>query len=241
MVSFADYYFVCGSDDRFRTRPIVRARELAARFGRPTLVDLRAGAATNPTAFVPVRSQAGSWVALPVYFTVEPGDTLADLLAREGDRGYYDVEADETYTLRELLALANVPPTQPAGSTTEALLPLEGLRLNVTDLRVVRATVTDLLDERGVQRWDREHVGSIAGAANLPATDLQGVGTTSTLGKALADRSVGEVAAEDQEQFIERVLANIAPRQRVAMERQARDVWLRASRIARLGREWVRG
>ena len=233
VVSFAGFYFMC--------RPDYRQKEMGAIYGayRPMMVDVRAQA-ENLTAArsVSVRVASGEWAALPAYFTVQPGETVSTFLAREGDRPYYDTSADETYTLNELFTLAAVRPEAVLHSEQDALVPLEGLKLRIADLRVVSDSLSSLLDEDGVNNLQKNYLGAPDATPELPAASLRGLSPASRLGKRLAKVSIADVAAQPLEDFVKDALAGAPAREMTALESQARELWNRASRVVRLGKIW---
>jgi hypothetical protein len=242
VVSFAEYYYLCvDREPRLGGREAI-AREMVRRLGQATLVDLQAGLTdVAPKATVPVRRADGSWVSLPAYFSVEPGETAADFLAREGDREYYDPETDRSFTLREIYALGELDPHTTLEEMDEVLTPLEGIRLRIEDLRVVRAGLEELLDSEGMEHLERDHAGTPAAASNLLAVGLRGVSSRSALGKKVADMTVADVGAMDREAFVARAVEDVPERRRTAVETQAREVWNGAVRVARISRAWGGG
>lgn len=236
VISFAEYFFMC--------RPGYKAVEIGRAPGayRPALVDVRAQAENLVAArAVSVRLASGEWASLPAHFTVQPGETVRSFLAREGDRPYYDTSADETYTLSELYALAGVRPDTVLHSEQDALAPLEGLKLRVSDLRVVREGLAGLLDEDGLNKLQQNYLGAPDATTELPAANLRGLSPASRLGKKLAKTSIAEVAAQPLEDFVKSAVAGAPAREKTALEAQARAVWSSANRIVRLGNSWKAG
>jgi hypothetical protein len=242
VVSFAEYYYLCVDRERRPGKREAIAREMVRRLGRATLVDLRAGLTeVPPTTFVPVRRVDGSWVSLPAYFSVESGETVAGFLAREGDREFYDLETDRSVTLREIYALGELDPHTTIEETAEVVSPLEGIRLRIDDLRVVRAGLDELLDSEGMEHLERDHAGTPAAATKLLAVGLRGVSSRSHLGRKVAGMTVADVEAMDREAFVALAVEGVPERRRRAVETQAREVWNGAVRVARLSRAWGGG
>ncbi len=235
VASFAEYFILCrpGYKDIIDVRPGGY---------RPALVDIRAVAENlKPERAVSVRLASGDWTTLAAHFSVQPGEKVSNFLSREGDREYYDSTADETYTLRELYSLAGVSPNMVLQSETDALTPLEGLKLRITDLRVVSDGLAGLLDEEGVRALDKQFLGAPESSADLPATHLRGVSPASRLGKKVAGSSIAEIAAQPVEDFVKAAVKGAPERDVTALEAQARDVWNSASRVVRLGNTWKAG
>jgi hypothetical protein len=162
-------------------------------------------------------------------------------LHREGDRQYYDTSAGETYTLRELYSLADVRPEAVLYSEVDALTPLEGLKLRVADMRVVHEGLAGLLDEEGVQTLDKEYLGAPGATAELPAAHLRGLSAGSRLGKKMGKSSIAEIAAQPVDEFVAAAASGAPPREKIAIEKQARELWNNASRVVRLGETWKAG
>jgi hypothetical protein len=180
----------------------------------------------------------GSPASLPIHFHVNPGETFADFLGREGDREFFDINSGETYTLREIYALTEAKPTDALRVTPEALAPLEGRLLDVGALRAVRKKLNDLLDQRGFERLERDHIGAPAAAQELPATSLAGVSPRSVLGRKLAEMTTGDVANLSRDDFITLARKGVSARRQSAVERQAGQVWDVAKEVAKISRVW---
>jgi hypothetical protein len=228
VASFADFYFLCQARENDFVRPKgagVLVDRVAERQGQQAANLLVA--ATRPD---------NTRVYIPVHFKVQPGETYASFLEREGGRQLYDPDRDETFTLGELYALKGINPQAILNSTDEAIAPLEGLTLRVNDLRAIRSQLESHLDEPAVRRLAAEHGGAITEASNLPATAIKGVGTRSTLGRKVAGKTIAEVAGMDRAAFIEQALADVPENRRPAVESQARAVWENASRVSNLAK-----
>lgn len=235
VASFADYYFLCREQDG----PVIGPGGVVRPSVATNLVDTSAeGTGATPAANVTLRRADDSWAVLPFYATVQPGENLAAFLAREGGRSLYDPATGETYTLAELYTLAGADPEGALNDVADAVAPLEGLRLKVADLRLLRAGLADLLDNRGIKRLDERHLGAPGAAPELPASDLAGVNPRSTLGRKLANRTVADVAGLSRADFLAEISQDVPANQRKEVERQAGEIWSRATRVTNLGRAW---
>ena len=247
VVSFANFFFVCpprpGSTVPVGiTRVPGLSATLARLSGGSELVDLRgAFSAEAPRATVMLRREDGTAVAFPMFFTVNAGETLGDLLEREGEREFYDAITDRTLTLSDVYAAAHVAPTTKLNTALDALAPLEGRTLKVALPGVpgVRETLSALFDRGGLEQLDREHGGDPARAGGLAATLLAGVAPKSELGRRLVDRTVAEIANMSRAEFLDEVvkLEKIPARRRKEVESQAVAVWSAARRVVDAGRE----
>jgi hypothetical protein len=232
VASFGAFWFGCGPQ-RAPGREVL---------GEPVrFIDLSAGERGRTLALVGVRREGGGWAEVGARLDVREDDTFATLVAREGDRQLEDPVSGETVSIAELYAVAGVDPAQPVRSESEALAPLEGILLRVGDLRVVRARIDELVDDRAARRLDRELGGSPSAALDLPATSLRGVSAQSIVGGALESATIAEVAGEGRDAFVSRVARDAPEARRAGVERQAAEVWTRARRVASLGRAWAEG
>ena len=263
VVSWADFYFTCGRVPGGSTVPqpvpatpapagAVLGRALSAFMGTGTITDVRSVTAAEPVrAAVRLSRPDGRDAMLYAHFAVERPETVRELLAREGDREYYDGETDTLFTLREAYVMAAVPLDARVTGTASALALLEGARLELprrdADVDAGADTGSEAeprggvgpalereLDRRGLDRLTRELGGATARAGELPATDLIGVSPRSALGKAVADMTIADVANADRERFVERVAAAAPARQRTQVKEHAAELWARASRVMSL-------
>jgi hypothetical protein len=261
VVSFAGFYFTCPTavganlpglaPGMFASAGanIDIARTMARFTGSTDLVDVRAAMSnTPPRATVMLARADGTPVSVPAFFEVVPGETLGDLLNREGDRELYDPTTDTTATLRSLYESAGAPPTTRLTGTASALAPLEGRTFRTTtpadtpagaepaDVSAsARSELESLLDHRALDRLDRQHGGDAAHAADFPAVELVGVAATSSLGRRLGEMTVRDVAALTRDAFVARVAQGASERRRRQLEEQAAKVWSAARRITELG------
>jgi hypothetical protein len=240
VISFAEYYLLCQS----QPNPAGSSGQVLAEINKNllgilALADMQAGLVKHPPpATVTVRSASGAWLALPAYFTVKPGETFASFLGREGERPFYDPSNDQTYSLREIYALADVDQGTTIQELADALAPLEGLRLQVADLRVVRAGLETLLEARGVEQLDRDHLGAPTAAHRLPATMLKRSRPEAALTEALASMTIADVASMTREAFAARMLEHAPESEQGDLERQAHELWSRARRVVTISDAW---
>jgi hypothetical protein len=236
VVSFATFHFACGvrTGTVQQITPAARAtiaRTHALLSGSTDLVDLEAPAGVPPTATVAMMRPEGSSVSVPAYFAVRAGETATDFLEREGDRTFYDPVSDDTITLRELYAAAEVPGETTLSGAAAALAGLEGRTLSVGRNRSSRQFLAELLQPDGLERIDRELGGRPERAAELPATLLAAVAPRSTLGRFLADMTIADVADRARDEFAAAAAETGSQRNRKNVEAQARDLWDTAARI----------
>jgi hypothetical protein len=247
VVSFANFFFVCPPTGRGVAPPIgiTRPPGLIETFARVSggseLVDLRgAFSAEGPRATVTLRREDGTPVTFPMFFTVNAGETMADLLEREGEREFYDAITDRTLTLSDVYATAGVAPNTKLGSALDALAPLEGKTLKVALPGVpgAREELSAWLDASAMEQLDKEFGGDPARAGELAATMLAGVGPRSELGKRLRDRTVAEIAKMSRAEFFDEVvkLEKIPEKRRKDVESQAAGVWGAARRVVDVGK-----
>jgi hypothetical protein len=208
--------------------------------GPRELVDRVSGGAAAP-ATVSMRRADGGWVRVPAHFSVTRGETLEELLSREGDRVLDDPATGESITLREAYALAGADPGRRVESVAEALAPLEGLRLRVDDLRVVRDGLSELLDDEGLERLDRDHLAAPGAAAELPAVRLRALDPESRLAARLGRATVGEVAAMERDEVVEAASRGLRGRARQDAVDRALAAWADARRTAGVARAWEEG
>ncbi|MFQ5571261.1 MAG: hypothetical protein ACE5G0_16410 [Rhodothermales bacterium] len=239
VISFAETYHRCAGRYGLAVHPTFAA--LMPTREANIIIDLAASEEpeAEPAARATFRQPDNSLSALPIFFTVaEEGESFADLLEREGDRTFYDPRTQETYTLREFYALADINPRETVSSIEEAIAPLEGVRLRVSDLRLVRAGLEETLDRRGLEQLETLYSGSPGAVAELPAIALRGLGPRSKLGQKLADKTIADVAAMTRTNFVEMAVKSAPRREKTALKKQAQEVWTRASRVARIGKAW---
>ena len=152
--------------------------------------------ATPPAATVAARTGAGNWMVVPGSFPVVEGETLRELLGREGGRRWPILRpaswSASTSSTRPLVRTRRRrsrrwPTRSPRSKANGSTYPAS---------RVVRSQLDELIDSKGVEELDAEHAGSPAAAHDLPATALRGIGEESAVGKTIADTSIGDIAAE---------------------------------------------
>jgi hypothetical protein len=234
VASFGAYFFQCEPSNPYVSGAWGREPRTAM-----TLIDTtERDTAAPPAASIAARTGDGTWVIVPGTFAVKKGETLGQLLAREGGRTFVDPGTGDAIRLRELYAAAGADPTTKITSVADALSPLEGERLDIPGLRVVRSQLTSLIDSKGVEQLDAAHGGSPAAAHELPATALRGIGEASVVGKAIAGKSVGEIAAQSDADFVASATKGIRGAARERAQADAAAVWTAATRVARLAKAW---
>lgn len=138
VVTFAEFFWACaprvgtgiGLQPVAPAGKVALAHVMSAIGGTTALVDVDAALSTEPPqATVAMRRSDGTSVTVPAFFAVEAGETLGDLLNREGDRELYDPEAGASVTLRALFADADVPHTERVRNAATALAFLAGRTL----------------------------------------------------------------------------------------------------------------
>ncbi|MEP6729367.1 MAG: hypothetical protein ABJE10_01955 [bacterium] len=255
VVSFAEAFFACAGTSavpgagfliskQTTTAVTDTMRMMAMMSGTTNLVDT-AGALSGeaPRAMVTLSRADGTTTLLPAFFTVSNGDTIADVLEREGDRTYYDPAADRSYTLRDIYKAAGVSPATRLTGTAAALSPLEGRVLdaapagttsagnatntdNANDASAVRDRLRDTIDASVLATVNSEDE-----AAALPATSLTGVSKASALGKRLTKLTIADVGAMTSDAFVSHATQGATARQRKQIAEQAAEVWERAQRL----------
>jgi hypothetical protein len=243
VVSFAEFYFGCAAapptiqPGSHTFHPgLTNVLRMATLAGGGDVVDLRmASTGEAPRATVRMRRPDGSAVEIPAYFAVTPGMTMADLVDREGDREFVDPATRDTFTLRELYAHSEVSPRTVLDSTAGALAPLEDRTFDPAGIRAGRATVAELLDEKAVERIEKDFAGAPARAKTLPAASLAGLGANATLKRRLGTRTIEEVAARPKDDFVASVARGLGAAARKSAEAAAAEAWEAASRVARIG------
>ncbi|MET0449819.1 MAG: hypothetical protein ABW004_15505, partial [Aeromicrobium sp.] len=148
VASFGAYSFRCQQTTKGPSGDVGRPSYAPVALVDTTDID----SAVPAAATVAARTGAGNWVVVPGTFTVTEGETLGELLAREGGRVLVDPGTGEEVRLDELYAAAGADPTTTITSVADALIPLEGKRLDVSGLRVVRSQLSELIDNTGVER-----------------------------------------------------------------------------------------
>lgn len=235
VVSFGEYFFKCDAKASGFDFLAMGSKQSA-------LVDTSAMEATAvdapPAATIAAKTGDGRWLTVPGTFKVEPDDTIRKLLDREGGRTFVDAGNGETVTLRELYATAGANPDTKIETVADALAPLEGAKLDVAGLRVVRGAYEGLIDKHGLDQLDEAHGGAPAAAPQLPAKALLGVESASAVGKQVADKTVADVAAVPQDRFVAEATKGLKGAERLAETNRAQEVWTAASRVAKLSRAW---
>lgn len=238
VASFGEYFFRCETEGV--GFPLLGQLAKESALVDTTEYSLQVAEKAPPAATVAAKTGDGRWLTIPGTFEVQPGEkTLREVLAREGDRTLVDATSGQTMTLREVYAAAGADPATKVSSVADALAPLEGAKIDVAGLRVVRSAYDALFDKHGLERLDQTHGGSPAAAGELPAHTLRGVETESVVGKHLAGKTVAEVAAVPQETFVAAATKGAKEEQRATETERARQVWSAASRVAKLAGAWT--
>jgi hypothetical protein len=240
VASAALFYFQCGTATGGGSRDLKESfyGRSASLVDASTMTEAEAATAA-PAATVAMRI-GNAWTSVPAHFEVKKDDTVASLVAREGDRQLVDPETAQVLTLRELYAAADVDPATPVHSRSDALALLEGRSVDISGLRTVRRSLDGLLRSEGTKRLDDAHAGAPAGALELPARDLQNAGR-GAVADALGEVSVREVASTGRKAFVDRIARKAAKEERAAVREGAAAVWTDAQRVARLADAWGRG
>ena len=237
VASFAEYFFTCRGGLQYGTHEMTGA--MAQGSG---LMDMRmAESSIAPSRAVAVKLASGTWTTMPIYFSVTAGETLGTLLEAEGERQYYDPSSGDTYTLRELYSVAGTKPDTVLGRVEDAIRPLEGLTLDVPGLRVVQGSITGLISDSGMGKLQAAALGNPSAAPTLKADALQGIEAGSKLGKAVAGKTIAEVAAMPVAEFVKKATAGVPVDRVAALKTQAREVWSNASRVVNLANAWKKG
>lgn len=245
VVSFADVFFRCRTDAiKDSLGPVLGYMGKAQ---KAEYLDMEAVAQAQeaapgappppPPAAVAAKDASGQWVTVPGTFTVKPGETIRELVRREGDRSLVSTASGETVTVRELFAAAGADPDATVVNVADALGHLEARRLDVPGLRVVREALHDVIDVHGLERLDAAG-GSPATAARLPASALRGVEAASAVGKHVTDQTVADIAAEPEDAFVAAATKGLRGTRRDAEADRARAVWTNARRVAALSAAW---
>lgn len=237
VVSFADYAFYC-TDRKYESVGLFPQVKMQSLLLDTSTMAQPQEAAAPPAATVAAKTGDGRWLTVPGTFDVKPGETIGQLIAREGDRTYVDPSTGDTSTLRELYAAAGADPQATVNTVADALAPLEGANLDVAGLRIVRGAYDGLIDKKGLERLDTAHAGSPAAAPELPAEALRGVAGSSPTGKQIAGKTIAEVAAAPREAFVTDAVKGLRGPARTAESERAQAVWDAATRVAKLGRAW---
>lgn len=237
VVSFADYSFTCDARSTGVYGPVSYGSQRAMLIDS-TELDAAPAPAQPPPATVAARSAGGQWMEVQGRFEVTPGETIGELLSREGDRTLVDLGTGDTVTLREVYAAAGADPATKVDGVAAALAPLEGAKIDVAGLRIVRTAYDSLIDQHGLERLEATHVGSPAAAAELPAQSLRAVEDASAVGKLVARKTVAEVAATPKDEFVDAATKGLKGAALTSEKARAEQVWSEASRVVKLSGAW---
>jgi hypothetical protein len=241
VVTFAEFFWACparpgattGISDPARPGAISTAHVVSTLSGAAALVDVAEALSSEPPrATVTMRRDDGSAVGVPAYFAVKPGETLGDLLNREGDRELYDPASGQAVTLRALYAGAGASLTQRLSNAAAALALLEGRTLRAPGAGggagAPPEALRELLDARAFARLGEEPG---RGAASLSADSLQGLSASSTLGQRVKGMTIADVAAMPEEDFVAHVGEGTRGKRQQELQARARETWARARRV----------
>jgi hypothetical protein len=184
-----------------------------------------------------VQVPGGGWALVAADVAVKPGETVAEFLDREGARTVTTPEG-ATYALRELYAGAKVEAGRELAGPEDALRALEGTLVDVDSWRVVASRIGGELDEAMRERWLSEGLGAPAAATELPASAISGLGEESALGRALANRTIADVAGTTPAELVREAMKKDKDADRERVEAQAEAVHAAATGIARLADAW---
>lgn len=230
VVSFADFYFLCRTSSRKIDGIRAIGYEMARLTGAPVLADVTVGVTHDqPLATVPIEHERG-WVMMPIHFPVDPGETVASVLEKHGDRVFYHPYMDDTVELSELIGAGGLHPDTRLDGPEDLASRLGAMPLRINDLRVVRSGIDALLDP---ERLSEPVPPAPADALHLPVGSLR---ETKGLPAAAARIPFAEVADMSRAAFVERAAHGVAAGRRKAVERLAADVHTRAKRLERLAR-----
>jgi hypothetical protein len=140
--------------------------------------------------------------------------------------------------LADIFAMASVNPSTTVTTINDAVTPLQNVRVRLADLEAVRTRLGSLFDSAGTTRLATEHANAPGAAVNLPATTVRGVSATSVLGRKLGSLTVGGVADQERNAFIERMLEGVAANQQAAVRQQAGEIWDAASETTTITSSW---
>lgn len=261
VVTFAEFFWACAPRAGATTGISVGnlpsgvgiAHAMSAITGVGALVDVNeALSAAPPSATVTMRRSDGSPVSVPAFFTVQPNESLDDLLNREGDRELYDPASGQTVTLRQIYSDAGVTSAPRLANAAAALALLEGKPLRsamddgaapTTDdsggsvaggggagsgaVRGAPEALRGLLDAKAYSRLGDDP----SSAAGLGADALQGLAGSSKFGKQLRGMTIAQVAAMREDAFVNRMVEGAKGKQRDEFESRARETWASARRV----------
>jgi len=106
---------------------------------------------------------------------------------------------------------------------------------------VVQGSITGLISNSGMDKLQVAALGNPSAAPTLKADALQGIDAGSKLSKAVAGKTIAEVAAMPVAEFVKKATAGVPAVQVAALKTQAREVWINASRVVNLANAWKKG
>jgi hypothetical protein len=168
------------------------------------------------------------WTSVPAAFDVKRADTIGAVLERAGDTTYRDPATGEADTLSRYAA-AGADPATKVHSATEALAPLEGRRLDVEGLPLVRSGIDALLHAPAQARRRRRPRRPRPSSRRCPG---------SPVAERLGDATIADMAAQPRNAFVARVVEIPKGSPRATARRHAEAVHDAAKRLARLADAW---
>lgn len=134
--------------------------------------------------------------------------------------------------------LAGVKPETVLADIRDAVRPLEGLRLDVPGLRVVQGSIATIISDGGLEQLHATALGNPSAAPALKADLLQGMESTPTVSKAVSGKTIAQLAAIPEVEFVKKVTRGVAAKQAEAAKAQAREIWINANRVVNLATTW---
>ena len=105
--------------------------------------------------------------------------------------------------------------------------------IEATLRRVADTALAEMIDANGLLALEREFSNDRARATELSVFNLRGVGRSSTLGKAIEDKTIGDIASVDLETFIADITTpDMSDEARADIERRAPELHARATKLA---------
>jgi hypothetical protein len=256
--SYANFYLTCQG---LQVVPGVLSRVAEHFVGQPvtesalTMMDERAAMeGAQPTAFVAVKRADGLPMIVPAAFPVAEGETVREMLAREGDRTLVDPQTGARVTLRTVFEQAKAPMGRKVANAAAALSLLEGTTVELeTAAPGTGAAGAPAAPEPApapAEPAPAEEAGDAgeeaiaerirhdpAAALEIPIRDLPGAAHDlgETMMKRVGRMTLREVAELDRDAFLRRAATGVPAREREKAREVAREIW----RVAREARERI--
>ena len=124
------------------------------------------------------------------------------------------------------------------GASIGSMRPVGGVSYEVATI-----AVAEMINDSGFTVLERNYSGDISRATELPATEIRGVSANSSLGRAVADMSIAEIAAAPLNEFINTLTASgdLSESDIASINRRAPEIHSRALRIANVAGNVRRG